>query len=249
MNLKLSVFIIAFNEERILEDCLKKLYWVDEIIVVDSGSTDNTVTICEKYNAKVYYRKFDGFGEQKQFALNQTSNDWVLSLDADEVLTDSLIDEIKFNIETNPKDFAGYYIKCRMVFLGKTFNFGNESNRNILRLFNKTKGDFCLTSVHEEIIVKGKTKKLQGHYLHYSYASIQAFISKLNTYTQLGAANRFAKNKKYSFYSIIIKTIFEFVKKFLFELNILNGKSGFHWSLLSAFSTYVKCIKTNEYTK
>ncbi len=247
MNLKLSVFIIAFNEERIIEECLKKLYWVDEIIVVDSGSTDNTVAICEKYNAKIFYKKFNGYGEQKQFALDQTSNDWVLSLDADEVLTDSLINEIRLNLEFNQEESFGFYLKSRMVFLGKIFNYGNESNRNILRLFNKTHGNFSPITVHEEILVQGKTKILKSHYLHFSYSSIKAYISKLNQYTQLGAANKFANNKKYSFFSIIIKTIFEFIKKYFFELNFLNGKSGFHWSLLSAFSTYVKCIKTNEY--
>lgn len=162
MNLKLSVFIIAFNEERIIEECLKKLYWVDEIIVVDSGSTDNTVAICEKYNAKIFYKKFNGYGEQKQFALDQTSNDWVLSLDADEVLTDSLINEIRLNLEFNQEESFGFYLKSRMVFLGKIFNYGNESNRNILRLFNKTHGNFSPITVHEEILVQGKTKYLKA---------------------------------------------------------------------------------------
>lgn len=249
MNLKLSVFIITLNEERIIEECLKKLDWVDEIIVVDSGSTDQTVEICKKYNAKVQYNTFEGFGSQKQFALDQTSNDWVLSLDADEVLTDDLINEMKAALHNESHDFQGFYIKSRMVFFGKTFHFGNESNRNILRLFNKTKGEFCLTSVHEEIVVSGNTKILKGHYLHYSYASIQAYIAKLNQYTQLGAANKFAKNKKYSLFSVLLKTKFEFLKKYLIELNFLNGKSGFYWSLLSSYSTFIKCMKTNEYYK
>lgn len=249
MNLKLSVFIIAFNEERIIEECLKKLDWVDEIIVVDSGSTDKTVAICEKYNAKVFHKKFEGFGQQKQFALDQTQNEWVLSLDADEVLTDELITEIKLNLETNSKEFSGYFIKRRMVFFGKIFNYGNESNRNILRLFNKIKGEFTLNSVHEEILLKGNTKILKGHYLHHSYGSLAGFIAKLNQYTQLGASNKFAKNKKYSFLSIIIKTKFEFLKKYFIELNFLNGKSGFYWSFLSSFSTFIKCMKTNEYYK
>nr|MBP6073255.1 glycosyltransferase family 2 protein [Flavobacterium sp.] len=111
MSLKLSVFIIAFNEERIIEECLKKLNWVDEIIVVDSGSTDRTVEICEKYQAKVIYKKFEGFGQQKQFALDQTTNDWVLSLDADEVLTDELIAEMKSSIQSESHDYEGFYIK------------------------------------------------------------------------------------------------------------------------------------------
>lgn len=249
MNLKLSVFIITYNEERIIEECLKMLSWVDEIIVVDSGSTDKTVEICNKYNAKVFYKKFEGFGEQKQFALEKTTNNWVLSLDADEVLTKNLISEIKLNLENQVEEVSGYFIKCRMVFLGKIFKYGNESNRNILRLFNKTKAKFSLNNVHEEIILVGTTKILKGHYLHYSYASLSAFISKLNQYTQLGATNKFAKNKKYSFLTIIIKTKFEFFKKYFIELNFLNGRSGFYWSFLSSFSTFIKCLKTNEIYK
>jgi len=249
MNLKLSVFIITQNEERIIEECLKKLDWVNEIIVVDSGSTDSTVAICEKYKAKVFFNKFEGFGTQKQFALDQTSNDWVLSLDADEVLTNDLIAEIKSNLEFNNANFSGFYIKCRMVFFGKIFNYGSESNRNILRLFNKTKGKFTVNTVHEAIVIQGKTKILKGHYLHYSYASLSAFIDKLNKYTQLGAFNNFSKNKKYSFLTIILKTKFEFLKKYFIELNFLNGKYGFYWSFLSSFSTFTKCMKTNEFYK
>jgi len=249
MKTKLSAFIIAFNEERIIEQCLKKLDWVDEIIVVDSGSTDATVAICEKYGAKVFYKKFVGFGEQKNFALDQTTNDWVINLDADEVLTDGLIDEIKAQLDKNDPETVGFYIKMRMVFSGRVFNYGNESNRNSLRIFNKKQGEFNQATVHEHVIVNGKTLKLKNHYLHYSYDSINSYINKLNNYTQLYAQNKVKNNKKYSLAGIMIKTHFEFVKKFFFELNFLNGKAGFHWALLSSFYMYIKCIKTNELFK
>lgn len=249
MKLKISVIIIAFNEERIIEECLKKLYWTDEIIVVDSGSTDATVAICEKYNAKVSYKKFVGYGEQKQFALDQTSNDWVISLDADEVLTDELINEIQTQLSKSDNEIVGYYIKSRMIFSGKVFRYGNESNRDVLRIFNKKFGKFNLKSVHESIEITGRTIKFKNHYLHYSYDSFYSYIKKLNNYTQLYAENKFKSNKKYSFFEIILKTNFEFFKKYFIELNFMNGKAGFHWSLLSCFSTYIKCIKTNELSK
>lgn len=249
MKTKLSAFIIAFNEERIIEQCLKKLDWVDEIIVVDSGSTDATVAICEKYNAKVFYKKFEGYGEQKNYAVDQTTNDWVLNLDADEILTDTLIEEIKVQLETKDAETLGYYINTRMVFDGKIFKYGNESNRNSLRIFDKNHGGFNLATVHEFVSVEGKTIKLKGHYLHYSYDSFYSYISKLNNYTQLHAQNKSKKNKRYSFLGIIIKTKFEFIKKYFFELNCLNGQAGFHWSLLCSFYMYIKCIKTNELIK
>ena len=246
---KISIFIIAFNEERIIAQCLEKLTWADEIIVVDSGSTDATVAICEKYNAKVFYKKFEGYGEQKNYAVDQTTNNWVLNLDADEILTDALIEEIKIQLETKDAETVGYYINTRMVFADKIFKYGKESNRNSLRIFDKNHGGFNQDTVHEFVRVDGKTIKLKGHYLHYSYDSYYSYISKLNDYTQLQSQNKFKKNKRYSFIGIIIKTKFEFIKKYFFELNFLNGKEGFFWSYYSAVYTITTCIKTNELYK
>lgn len=249
MKSKLSVFIIALNEERIIEQCLKKLDWVDEIIVVDSGSSDATVAICEKYGAKVFYKKFAGYGEQKQFALSQTTNEWVLNLDADEVLTDALIAEMKAQLGKENSEIKGCFIKCRMVFSGKIFNYGNESNRNILRFFNKNFGKYDMKSVHENLIISGKTTKLNNHYLHYSYDSINSYINKLNHYTQLHAINNVNAGKKYSLVGIVIKAKFEFVKKYFLELNFLNGKEGLYWAVFSSFYTFTKCAKTNDLRK
>ena len=151
---KISVFIIAYNEEKIIAKCLEKLNFADEVVVIDSGSSDKTVAICEKFGAKVIYNKFENFGIQKQFALNQTSNNWVLSLDADEVLSDELIDEIKkidFSKPTN-----GFLIPRTHVFLDKIFKFGSENKKLILRFFNKQHGNFVENKVHETIQVAGK---------------------------------------------------------------------------------------------
>jgi glycosyltransferase involved in cell wall biosynthesis len=246
MKSKLSVFIITYNEERIIEQCLKKLDWVDEIIVVDSGSTDATVAICEKYNAKVFYRKFEGYGIQKQFALEQTTNNWVLSLDSDEILTNELIEELKNFKEADNVKIVAYYLKRRHFFYGKVFNHGSESNRKIIRFFNKNYGRFDLKNVHENINVIGMTAVLKNHFLHYSFVSFNDYINKLNKYTQLYAENKFVSNKKYSLFEIIIKTKFEFFKKYFIELNFLNGSAGFYWSYISSVYSGIKCIKTNE---
>ena len=136
MSIPISVFIIAFNEEKIIRKCLEKLYWAAEIIVVDSGSTDKTVEICDKFGAKVIYNAFENFGKQKQFALNQTKNNWVLSLDSDEVLSDSLIKEFQ---NFNPTSYSGYKIPRTHVFLDKVFRYGSENKKPILRFFFKKK--------------------------------------------------------------------------------------------------------------
>ena len=244
MNNKISVFIITYNEEEIIAKCLEKLNLADEIIVVDSGSYDKTVSICEAFGAKIIYRKFDNFGMQKQFALNQTKNDWVLSLDADEVLSDALIAEIQnLNLFNNIK---AYQIKRKHVFMKKIFNYGNESNRLIVRLFNKKHGKFNLQEVHESIEIEGKIGKLNHAFMHYSYPSINQYIEKLNLYTSLYAKNQSNSVKKFSTIKIIFKTNFEFIKQYFLNKNFLNGKEGLYWSVLCAHYTFIKCIKTNE---
>lgn len=243
---KISAVLIAFNEEKIIANCLKKLNWVDEIIVVDSGSNDNTVKICESFKAKVVFKKFNGFGEQKQFAVSQAQNDWILSLDADEILSDKLIEEIKNISLENDEKCAGYFIKRKHIFMNKIFNYGNESDKKFLRLFNKKLANFNNFPVHEFVETKFSTKELTNDFLHYSYGNLNEYIQKLNRYTDLYANDRFLKGKKFSVLMVVFKTKFEFFKKYILEKNVLNGKAGFYWSLFSSFYMFTKCVKTNE---
>lgn len=242
MKTNISICIIAFNEEKIIAKCLEKVTWADEIIVVDSGSTDATISICESFGAKVIYHKFENFGLQKQFALSQTKNDWVLSLDADEVLSDALISEIKnLNLSSSCN---GYLIPRTHVFLNKVFKHGSESNKHILRFFNKKYGKFTTNKVHENLIIEGNTSKLKNDFLHYSYFSVTQYIAKLNKYTSLYAEE---KNKKFPILLILIKTKFEFFKKYILDRNFLNGKAGLYWSFFSAYYMFTKMVKSNEH--
>ena len=238
---KISVFIIAFNEEKIISKCLEKLFWADEIIVVDSGSTDKTTEICEKYNAKTIYNKFENFGIQKQFALNQTTNNWVLSLDADEVLSDELIAEIK-NINLS-EEFKGYLIPRTHVFLDKIFKFGSENKKPILRFFNKQHGNFIENKVHEIIQVEEKIGVLKNEMLHYTVFDISTAIQKQIKYSLLSGEFLFEKGKKSSLIKIIIKFPFDFIRFYFLQRNFLNGYQGFIWSMFSAFGSFVKYAK------
>ncbi|SNB18871.1 glycosyltransferase family 2 protein [Flavobacterium psychrophilum] len=236
---KISVFIIAYNEEKIIEKCLKKLSWANEIIVVDSGSTDKTIRICEKLGAKVIYNKFENFGKQKQFALNQTTNNWVLSLDADEVLSDELISEIK-NI-----DFScnGYLIPRTHVFLHKIFKSGSENKKPILRFFNKKQGKFIENKVHEIITVDGEIGVLKNEMLHYTVFDVSTAIQKQIKYSLLSGEFLFEKGKKASLAKVIIKFPFDFIRFYFLHRNFLNGYQGFIWSMLSAFGSFIKYAK------
>lgn len=244
MNHKISVFIITLNEEKIIEKCLEKLNIFDEIIIVDSGSTDKTIEICNKYNAKVFQNKFVNFSKQKQFALNLTKNDWVLSLDADEVLTDELLDEIKsIKILEN---YEAYFIPRTHVFLNKIFNYGSENKKLILRLFNKNFGNFDKNIVHEEIVVIGKSSKLKNEFLHYTAIDFQIAINKQIKYALLSAENLNNKRKKSYLLKIILKFPFDFINYYIVQRNFLNGYQGFTWSMFSAFCNYLKYTYLKE---
>lgn len=238
---KISVFIIAFNEEKVISQCLEKLFWANEIIVIDSGSTDATVEICEKFGAKVIYNKFVDFGKQKQFALNQTSNDWVLSLDADEVLSDVLIVEIQ-NLDFS-NDFNGYLIPRTHVFLNKIFKFGSENKKSILRFFKKSAGSFIQNKVHEKIEVQGKIGILKNEMLHFTVFDISTAIQKQTKYSLMSGEFFFEKGKKSSLVKVIIKFPFEFMRVYFFQRNFLNGYQGFVWSMLAAYGSFIKYAK------
>jgi glycosyltransferase involved in cell wall biosynthesis len=242
MSQKISIFIITYNEEKIIEQCLKKLIWADEIIVVDSKSSDNTVAICEKYGAKVFLKDFENYGKQKQFALNKTKNNWVLSLDADEVLSDELINEIQ-SLDLNNNIFQGYLIPRTHIFLNKIFRYGSENKKPILRFFDKTKGSFIENKVHETIVVNGKLGKLNSEMLHFTVFDFGNAVQKQTKYSLLGGEFLFEKNKKVSIFKVIIKFPFEFIRVYFFQRNFLNGYEGFIWSMLASYSSFIKYAK------
>lgn len=248
MKSKLSVFIITYNEERIIEKCLEKLTWVDEIIVIDSGSTDATLEICQKHNVKFFHKDFEGFGEQKQFALDQTRNDWVLSLDAHEVLSDALIKEIQDNL-SNPTNVGGYELKSKHVFLGKIFKYGHESKQYFLRLFKKSSVSIDKKKGFENIILKGDSIRLKNHFFHYSGRFIGEYLKKVDLSASIFAEEKYLEGKKFSILSIFFKVKLEFLKKYFVHLNFLNGREGFYWSYVGAYYVGLKCIKANEQYK
>lgn len=239
-----SAVIITCNEEQNLYRSLPQLMWCDEIIIVDSGSIDNTLHICKKFGCKIYHRKFDGYGSQKRFAVSLAKNKWVLCLDADEVLSDALVQEIQCCMIDPEAD--GYLMPLTFVFMGKKFRHGKEAWRYFLRLFNKDAGNWDDRKVHEKIILDGKQKKLKNNILHYSYRNIAQYFSKFNKYSSYGAEIAYDQGKKKSILAVTLAVPLNFIKYYFFELNILNGLSGFYWSAFNSFYHFVKYIKIRE---
>jgi len=243
--MSISVIIIAKNEADNLQLSLPKLHWCDDIVLVNDNSTDNTVEIASQFGCKIFNRTFDGFGTQKQFAVSKAKHQWVLNIDADEVLSDELIKEI-LAIDFKNGLTVGYTIPIRHVFLGKVFLHGKESNFKHLRLFNKLSGNFDEAKVHEKVRINGPIRDLKNVVLHYSYKDLKHYFDKFNQYTSIGAIKLKDKGKQRSLLLSVTSFPFYFLKHYFVYRNFMNGKAGFIWSYLSAWYHVVKYLKLHE---
>ena len=175
---KLSVVVITLNEEKNITRCLDSARFADEIILVDSGSNDNTCSIAKEYTDKVIFHKMRGFGEQKQFAVEQATGDWILSLDADEWVSMELQDSLSSLLTGSDTPYDGYMIYRRNIYLGRPIRYCGWY-RPILRLFRRGRGCFNNKLVHEEINVIGKTGLLKGDLMHEPYKDIFHHLEKM----------------------------------------------------------------------
>jgi glycosyltransferase involved in cell wall biosynthesis len=244
---KISIVIITYNEEARIRPTLESIKWCDEIIVVDSCSTDSTVDICNEYsNCKVYTQPFLGYGLQKKLAVEKASNNWVLSLDADEVVTDDLRKEIESVLSKSIIPDFGFYVPITLIFMGKVFRYGAENKCMHLRFFDKSKGNFDTENVHEAVQIDGATSNLNNEILHYSYIDIHHYLKKLNEYTSIYANDALKRGKKVSRFTSVLRFIFEFFRQYFIKLNFLNGYAGFVWSVFSSSYVFIKLVKLYE---
>ncbi|MBC8109954.1 MAG: glycosyltransferase family 2 protein [Verrucomicrobia bacterium] len=247
MRHKISAVLITYNEAYIIEETLQVLDFCEEIIVVDSGSKDGTVAICEKFNARVFYKKFEGYGEQKQYAVAQAKNDWILAIDADEVVSQALKEEIIDVFSQENIAEHGFYLPRALIFQGE--NIYGERNDLQLRLFNKNEGNYDDAKVHEKVQIVGKTSTLKNYLWHYSYRNLTHYFEKFNYYTSLAAEELYAKGKKKPSWLLILRFPFDFLKIYLFKGCFRNGFSGFLWAFFSALYPMVKYAKVTELYK
>lgn len=243
MKRKISCVLITFNEEENLKKTLPAVSWCDEIVVVDSGSSDDTIEVCEKFDCKIFHREFDGYGTQKQFAVSKAEHDWILSLDADEVISEELRNEILSELDKEKINYEGFLIQRRLFFLGRRFKHGRESRDYHLRLFNKNYGNYTNDSVHEKVVTKGEVKKLKGELFHYSYSNIHQYFEKFNSYTSRAAKELYKQGKRKSIAAIVFSFPLYFVKNYFVYGNFLNGFQGFLWALFSSLYPAVKYFK------
>lgn len=237
----LSVIIITKNAAACIERCLKSVAWAQEIIVLDAGSEDETVSLCRRYTPHVIETDWPGFGQQKNRALNRASQSYVLSLDADEWLTPELQQAIQ-TVLKNPTA-TGYYLKRHNFYWGRLLKHGNDGPEYLLRLFKREQGRFTDVSVHERLMVEGTTKTLQPPLLHEPYTSVRAWIDKMNHYSTLSAEQKRNAGKKAHFLQLIYKPLWFFVRGYFLKAGFLDGQAGFICALLNGISTYFRYLK------
>jgi len=244
---KLSVVIITHNEEYNIDRCIESIKdLANEIVVVDSMSTDRTVEICNSYNCRLTLRPFEGYGQQKQFGVEQAVNNWIFSLDADEVVTDELKQEIRNLLQNETVPYAGYNIPFSLFYMGKILRYSGTGNEYHLRLFDRNRGRFTEVKVHEGVEVKGPVGTLKGKVIHYSYRDLVHHLQKINTYTTQAAEGYTAKGRKFSKAWVAFKFPVSFFIFYILKRGILDGYPGFLWSFFAAFYGSVKVAKTIE---
>jgi glycosyltransferase involved in cell wall biosynthesis len=244
----LTAVLITLNEADRLERCLAQLGFCEEVIVVDSGSTDGTPELATRLGARVIHRDFDGYGPQKAYAVSEAKTDWVLCLDADEFLTPELASSIKASFENGEPPLAGYRIRRRFFFLGKELKHGGETKHGYIRLFNKKHGNYNQALVHEEVVLNGSTAILDGYLLHESYRNLADYLTRFNAYTTRGAQELHAKGKKASWVQIYLRFPFNFARLLFGKGLILDGYAGWVWAFLSSVYPVVKYAKLRELT-
>lgn len=239
----LTALVLTYNEEKNIAGCLSSLDWVKNIIIIDSFSTDQTKEICLSYNnVQFYQHEFNNFAEQRNFGLKKLKTDWVLVVDADERVTEALQLEITKTLKSPAA--PAYKIPRKNYFLGKWIKYCGWYPDYSIRLFKSSYHYQGL--VHESPIIKEPILALQNDFIHYTYSDLASYLAKINQYTTLDAAKKFARNKKIGPLYLLLRPILEFIKKFILKKGFLLGSQGLILSVLSAYYQFLKAAKLWE---
>ncbi|MGQ9618625.1 MAG: glycosyltransferase family 2 protein [Candidatus Aminicenantia bacterium] len=247
--MKISACIITYNEEDRIEDALKSLEGVvDEIVVVDAFSSDRTPEIVKFYTVKFFKREWSDYSIQKNFAISQTQYPWILSIDADERLSEELRKEL-LELKKIEPEVDGFSFRRKTFYLGKWIKHSGWYPDKKVRLFRKDtafwKGDF----VHETLVFKGKVKELKGELLHYSYRDISDHISRIQKYATLASKKMSQEGKRSSYLKILFLPFFTFLRHFILKKGILDGIQGLLISLFSSYYVFLKFTLLYELSK
>ena len=234
---EISALIITKNEEKRIEKCLQHLTWVDEIVVVDSYSSDKTYSLCKTYTDRLYQRVFDDFQEQRNFAIDHVTKEWVLSVDADEWIDEALQREIKERL-ANPGQCDGFLIPMESYLFNQPIRYAWGRNL-MLRLFRREKGRF-VSPIHEKVKVDGRIGELKNPFYHFNSDNLEEFIQKNNQYTTLEAKKKYDAGERFNLTKAILSPIRIFLFRYITLKGYRDGSIGVVLSaLLAVFNLFV----------
>jgi glycosyltransferase involved in cell wall biosynthesis len=242
---RISVTIVAWNEEERLRACLESIAWADEIIVIDAESADKTVQVAREFTDKIWVRPWPGFAAQKNFALEQATGHWILSLDADERVTPELQERIRQIARAD--GFAdGYSLPRRNLFWGAWVRHGGLYPDYQLRFFRRGAGQFVDSAVHESVVVKGRVERVAEPLLHHSYRGLDDFVTRSNRYSTLAAAELIKRGGRIRLADLALRPLGRFVSMYLLRRGFLDGWRGFVLAVLYANYVFLRMAKAWE---
>ncbi len=240
---QISVTIISFNEEENIHRAIESVKWANEVLLIDSGSTDRTVEIAKGLGAKVISNPWPGYGQQKNFAQQNAKNDWVLNIDADEVVSTDLAEEIQdtlAKISEGELHSQGFYFPRKTFYLGKWIRYGGWYPNYLVRFVNRNYARWTEPNVHEELKVSGSIGGLKNPLHHYAFSSIQDQVLTNLRFSKLGSQDLNRKGQKASLFRLIIKPIGKFFETYFIKRGFLDGLPGFIISVNAAHSMFLK---------
>lgn len=246
---RLTVITLTLNEAHNIGPCLESVRWADEILVIDSGSTDGTIGAARAYTDGIHTITWKGYGAARNFALEKATGDWILWLDADERVTPELAEEIRGVLRNDPADADAYAIARRAYFLGRWIRHSGWYPGRVTRLFRRGKGRFSETRVHEQLQVDGTTVVARHDLLHLTDPDLVHYLQKFNRYTTLAAQDMAAAGRRFAYRDVTIRPAFQFVKMYVLRRGFLDGLEGFVLAVLSSAYVFTKYAKLFELTR
>ncbi len=243
---RISATVITHNEEKNIGRCLESITWADEIIVVDSLSTDRTVAICRAYTQNIVQRPWPGHVRQKQFALEQATGDWILSLDADERLSPDARQEIAGELSAGSQEIDGYIFPRHSYYLGRWINHGGWYPDYKLRLIRRGRGRWSGVDPHDKLTVEGKTKTLKAEILHYVYRNLSHQLLTIDSFSDITARQWEEQGARFSAFPLLLKPPAKFLECYLWKKGFLDGLPGFIIAVASSFYIFLKYAKLWE---
>jgi glycosyltransferase involved in cell wall biosynthesis len=242
----LTVITLTLNEERNIAECLSSVRWADEIIVIDSGSTDRTVEIVREYTDNVVMVEWNGYGAARNLGISRARGDWILWLDADERVPGELADEIKTILRSPDNRIKGYRIARRAYFLGRWIRHAGWYPARTTRLFPSSGGTFTETKVHESLRVEGALADTKNDLLHFTDPDLKHYFVKFNRYTSLAAEDMQQEGRIFSLRDLLLRPPFLFFKMYVLRRGFLDGMQGLILSVVSAGYVFTKYAKLRE---